>query len=145
MPLRKVIASFHSQGGKVAGEPVHLWLSFEGLDLLRLSGASDGWHLNVDGTPPQPVDMGESGEIVLVDASAKTVLEPMVGQTLRRMWLVKSPEGEMIGVRLDFGLPVKPIIVNWGDEIHVVDHYPPEVVREGGILEVGVKPVAGIV
>ena len=28
------------------------------------------------------------------------------------------------GVRFDLGKPVKPLVLNWGDELYVAEHYP---------------------
>jgi len=40
----------------------------------------------------------------------------------------------MIGVRFDFGLSFKPMILNWDDELHIADEYPSEM--EESITEV---------
>lgn len=120
------MASAHFFEGRLDGKPIDLWLSFEDLAPFRLAGASDGWRLEVDETPPEPVDMEKFGEIFLVDVSKKTMFEPMIGRRLKEVWLVESPSEETIGVRFDFGLPTRPIVINGDDELHVVADYPPE-------------------
>jgi hypothetical protein len=140
-PLRKVIASVHFFGGRLDDEPIHLWLSFEDLALFRLFGASDGWHLEVDRTLPEPTDMEESGEIVLVDVSNRTIFSQMIGRKLEGAWYVESPAGETIGIRFDFGLSLRPAVIIWGDELRIVDTYPPDAPREE-IVETRIRPVA---
>jgi hypothetical protein len=140
-PLRKVIASAHLFERKLDGEPIHLWLSFEDLALFRLFGASDGWHLGVDRILPEPTDMGESGEIILVDVSNKTTFGQMIGKELEGAWLAESPAGEIVGVRFDFGFSLRPIVINWGDELRIVDDYPPDA-RGEEIIEARIQPVA---
>ena len=138
--MRKVIASIHFFEGRCDDEPVELWLSFESLALFRLSGASDGWRLEVDETTPEPVDMEESGEIILGDMSNKTMFDSMVGRELKGVWIVESPAEEIIGVRFDFGLPTRPVVINWGDELRIAADYPSEVWEEG-ISEAAMQPV----
>lgn len=138
--LRKVIASVHLFEERLDDAPVHLWLSFEDLALIRLSGASNGWHLEIDKILPEPTDMEESGEIILVDLSNKTAFRRMVGEELKGAWFVESPAGEIIGSRFDFGLSLKPIVINWGDELCIVEDYPPDA-REEEIIETRIQSV----
>lgn len=140
-PLRKVIASVHLFQRELDNEPMHLWLSFGDLALFRFFGASDGWRLGVDRTLPEPVDMGESGDIILVDLSNKTPFAPLIGRELEGAWLAESPAGEITGVRFDFGCSLRPIVLNWGDELRIVDDYPPDA-GGGEIVEDRVRPVA---
>lgn len=139
-PLRKVIASVHFFEGRLNSEPVHVWLSFEGLTIFRLSGATDGWGVEIDEAIPEPVDMEESGEFLLADVSNKTEFGSMVGRELNGVWLVESPVEEIVGVRFDFGLPTGPVVFNWGDELRIADDYPSEVWEEGA-SEAAVQPV----
>lgn len=139
-PLRKVIASVHLFEEKLDDEPIHLWLSFDDLALFSLFGASDGWHLGVDRTLPEPTDLGESGEIILVDVSNKTPFRKAISRELKGAWLVESPAGEIIGVRFDFGSSLRPIVINWGDELRIVDDYPPDA-RGEEIMEARIQPV----
>lgn len=141
-PLRMVIASIHVfEGERQDEEPLQLWLSFEGAAPIRLSGASDGGRILADRTPPEPADMQESGEVILIDASRSTAFADVIGRKLEGAWLVESPPEEIIGLRFDFGLALKPVVFNWGDELHVVDDYPPDVWGEG-IWETRMRPVA---
>lgn len=140
-PLRKVIASVHLFERKLEDEPVHLWLSFEDFAVFRLFGVSDGWHVGADGTLPEPTDMGESGDIILVDVSNKTAFGKMIGRELKGAWLAESLAGGIVGVRFDFGFSLRPIVINWGDELRIVDDYPPDL-RRGEIIEARIQPVA---
>lgn len=141
-PLRKVIAAVHVfEGERKDEEPLHLWLSLEGSALIRLFGASDGEHLFADRKPPEPVDMQEYGEVILTDVSRSTAFGDVIGRKLEGAWLVESPPGEVVGLRFDFGLALRPVVFNRGDELYVVDDYPPDVWEEG-ISEVRVRPVA---
>jgi len=139
-PLRKVVASVQVFEEAILREaPLCLWLFFEGLPGLRLVGSSDGWHVETDETPPEPVDMGESGEIVVRDISRKSIFQQGLGRVLEGAWAIaSSPGGEIIGVRFDFGLPRKPIILNWGDELYIADTYPPDA-KEEELLEVPMR------
>lgn len=139
--LRRVIASVHFFGERFDNEPICLWLSFENLTLFRLFGASDGWHLGVDKAPPEPSDMEESGQVLVTDVSNKTVFEQMIGKELKGAWLIESPGGEIIGIRFDFGFSLRPIVINWGDELRIIDDYPPDAPIEE-IVESRIQPVA---
>jgi hypothetical protein len=89
---------------------------------------------------PEPVDLGESGEIILCDLSQRSIFGPCTGHALRAIWSVHSPlQGEMIGVRFDFGQAVQPLVLNWGDELYVAEHYPADA-REDEIQEVPLMP-----
>ena len=139
--LRKVVASVHIFGEeRLSDAPLCLWLFFESLPGVRLFGASDGWHMEADDTPPEPVDMGDSGEIVLRDISRKSIFRQVLEQALRGAWTVESArEGGVIGVRFDFGMPLKPLVLNWGDELYIGSKYPPDA-KEEELLEVPMQP-----
>lgn len=138
--LRKVVASTHLFEGKLDDAPINLWLFFEGLAPLRVFGVADGWRLSADRSPPEPFDMDESGEVVLSDVSVKTVLGAVIDKNLEGAWIVKSPEGEVVGIRFDFGLSSKPLILNRDDELLVLDEFPSDAGEE--ITETRVRPVA---
>jgi hypothetical protein len=64
--LRKVVASVHIWGDDGLNDaPLCLWFFFEALPALRLAGAPDGWSIQADEVCPEPIDLGESGEIIL--------------------------------------------------------------------------------
>ena len=125
-PLQRAVASVHGFEGRISNEPpLCLWLYFEGLSVIRLYGASDGEQLRVDHARPVAIDMGKYGELLLRDASKIPVVQQVLGNPLKGVWLVKSlPNDRIIGVRLDFGLAIKPIILNWGDELYVGEEFP---------------------
>ncbi|MBI3329037.1 MAG: hypothetical protein HYZ81_20325 [Nitrospinae bacterium] len=139
--LRKVVASIHVFTEETLNDaPLCLWLYFESLPGLRLFGSPDAWHIEGDETPPEPMDMGESGEIVLRDISGKSIFRQAIGKELKGAWTVESrPEGEVIGLRFDFGLPLKPIVLNWGDELYLADKYPSDA-KAAELLEVPMRP-----
>jgi len=140
--LRKIVGSMHRLGTEGRSDaPLCLWLFFETLPVFRLTGTSEGWGMQIDNTLPEPVDLGESGEIILCDISRSSIFGQGIGHALRAVWSVHSPpQGEMIGVRLDFGQSVKPLILNWGDELYVAEHYPADA-REDEIQEVPLTPL----
>ena len=143
-PLQKVIASVHLIDRETLSDvPLCLWLFFERVPGLRLRGSADGWHLEADEALPDPVDMGESGGIVLRDISRTSIFRQMLGKKLQGAWAVESaPEGEVVGMRFDFGLPITPIVLNWGDELYIGDTYPPDA-DEAELLEVPMWPAHG--
>jgi hypothetical protein len=136
--LMKVAASAHLFEGKLGDTPIDLWLFFEGMSPLRVFGESDGWRLSVDRKPPEPFDMDESGEVVVGDVSAKTPLGARIGESLEGAWLVES-SGEAVGIRLDFGRSAKPLIVNFDDELLILDAYPTE---DDAFEETRIRPIA---
>lgn len=135
--LQKVVASIYFFEEKMFNDSLMcLWLYFENLSVLHVFGSPDGWHIQVDNMLPEPIDMGESGEIVIRDISRKSIFQQMLGRTLQAVWTVDSPsERDIIGIRLDFGLPVKPLVLNWGDELHITTEYPHDAEAEE-LLEV---------
>jgi hypothetical protein len=139
--LRKIAASVHLFGLDGRNDaPLDLWFFFDTLPVFCLTGASDGWSIQIDDILPEPVDMGESGEIVLCDISRRSIFGKVVGKALRSVWSVQSPpQGEVIGVRFDFGAPVKPLVLNWGDELYVAEHYPDDA-RDDEFQEIPIMP-----
>jgi hypothetical protein len=140
--LRKIVASMHLFGLEGRSDaPLDLWFFFETLPVFHLTGASDGWSLQIDDILPEPVDMGESGEIVRCDISQRSIFGKVRGKALRSVWSVQSPpQGPVIGVRFDFGEPVKPLVLNWGDELYVAEHYPDNA-GDDELQEIPIMPV----
>lgn len=138
--LMKVAASAHLFEGEMDGAPINLWLFFEDLAPLRVFGAADGWRLSFDRILPEPFDMDESGEVVVSDVSAKTPLGAVIGRKLEGAWLMKY-SGAVVGIRFDFGLPSKPLILNHDDELLVLDDYPSDAGMED-IIETRIRPIA---
>ncbi len=136
--LMKLAASAHLFEGKLDDGPIELWLFFEGMSPLRVFGESDGWRLSGGRRPP--FDMDESGEIVVGDVSAKTPFGAAIGAELSGAWLVES-SGEAFGVRLDFGLPSRLLILHLDDELLVLEEYPSDAGTEE-FIETRVRPVA---
>ena len=125
--LRKIVASVHvfDTAALCCDVPLCLWLCFDRLPGVRLSGAADGWSIQADDTPPEPIDLEESGEIILRDVSRKSVFQRALGRDLQAAWSVQSaPTGDVIGIRFDFGQSITPCVLNWGDELYIAEHYP---------------------
>ena len=139
--LRKIVASVHVfDTAALCDVPVCLWLFFDTLPGLRLSGAADGWSIQADGTPPEPIDLEESGEIILCDLSRKSVFQRALGRVLQSAWSVhSSPTGEVIGIRFDFGQSITPCVLNWGDELYIAEHYPADA-KADELREVPIMP-----
>jgi hypothetical protein len=115
-------------------------LFFDTLPVLRLASAADGWSIQADDTPPEPIDLQESGEIILRDISRKSVFQRALGRALQSAWSVQSsPTGEAIGIRFDFGQSITPCVLNWGDELYIAEQYPADA-RKNELREVAIMP-----
>lgn len=139
--LRKIVAAIHVfDVAALCDTPLCLWLFFDTLPGLRLSGAADGWSIQADDTPPEPIDIEESGEIILRDMSRKSTFQRALGRTLHSAWLVQSsPSGEVIGIRFDFGQSITPCVLNWGDELYIAEQYPADA-KADELREVPIMP-----
>ena len=139
--LRKLVASVHVfDAAAPCDVPLCLWLFFDTLPGVRLSGAADGWSIQADDTPPEPIDLEESGEIILRDVSRKSVFQRALGRALQAAWSVQSfPTGEAIGIRFDFGQSITPCVLNWGDELYIAEHYPADA-QKNELREVAIMP-----
>jgi hypothetical protein len=47
---------------------------------------------------------------------------------------------DRVGVRFDFGEPVKPLVLNWGDELYVAEHYPDDA-GDDELQEIPIMPM----
>src|SRR5215831_2358381 len=139
--LRKIVASVHIFNAEALCDvPLCLWLFFDTLPAMRLSGAAGGWSLQADDVPPEPIDLEESGEIILRDVSHKSAFQSALGRALQSAWSVhSSPTGEVIGIRFDFGQSITPCVLNWGDELYVAEHYPADAIKDE-LQEVPIMP-----
>ncbi len=139
--LRKIVASVHVFGTVAPCDvPVYLWLFFDTLPGLRLSGAADGWSIQADDIPPEPIDLEESGEIILRDVSRKSPFQRALGRALQSAWSVhSSPTGEVIGIRFDFGQSITPCVLHWGDELYIAERYPADA-KEDELRDVPIMP-----
>jgi hypothetical protein len=139
--LRKIVASTHVFNTEALCDvPLCLWLFFDTLPGLRLSGAADGWSIHADNTPPESMDLGESGEIILRDVSRTSVFQRALGRELQSAWSVQSfPTGEVIGIHFDFGQSITLYVLNWGDELYIAEHYPADT-KEDELREVPIVP-----
>jgi len=123
--LKKVFASVHVFEKMMGGSSGSVWLFFDDMRPIRLSCASDGWHLQVDEVLPEPVDMGEAGEMVIRDRSQTTTFQDCLNRSLKKVWSIDFPvEGDTIGLRFDFGISYRPLVINWGDELFLSNYYP---------------------
>ena len=139
--LHKIVAAVHVfDPAAPCDAPLCLWLFFDTLPGVRLSGAADGWSIQADDTPPEPIDLEESGEIILRDVSRTSVFQRALGRALQAAWSVQSaPTGEVVGIRFDFGQSITPCVLNWGDELYVAEHYPADA-NQHELREVPLRP-----
>jgi hypothetical protein len=87
--------------------------------------------------------MGEAGEFVIRDLSNRTELRRGIGRELCSAFLVVPigwGVGEVLGVRLDFGSGVAPVIFEWDDELQVTHESPLDLGDDFPVLEKTVRP-----
>jgi hypothetical protein len=121
--LTAVSSSWHELEGHRSKEPVHLWLSVDGLGTLRLH-TLDGLVITRDAVSA-PYDLGEHGRVV-VEPSGPAPLMERVGEPIEAVSrLEQFPPGASVGVLLDF--PGGSVgIADLGDEL-VVASWPADV------------------
>jgi hypothetical protein len=98
--LMGVSSSWHEFEGRRCAQPVHVWLSFDGLGTLRLH-TLNGLVIG-SGDVYEPYDMGEHGRM-LVEESSPTSLVDRVGdhvETVSRLY--QAPPGATVGMVLHF-------------------------------------------
>lgn len=123
--LKAVYGTFHQFRDSVdMTSALGVWLLFEQRKPLHISGASDGETILTDSDDPQAFDMGESGRVVIVDISKRCCFDAAVGRELRRIDAIRDRRARLLGLRFDFGLDIRPIVINWGDELWVRSAYP---------------------
>ena len=124
--LSGCVAALHLFEESIDRSPVYLWLEFENLQAIRFSGSSDGNEVLADTQPPEPVDMEESGEIIIADLSNTPVISSNIGKQLVSVRLVGAATGHVIGVKLEFDSTEGFYVLNWGDEILIKEELPPD-------------------
>jgi hypothetical protein len=125
--LFNVFGSYYFKSHEFDETPLSIWLYFESISPIRFLGDSNGWNISLDEKEPEPIDMGEAGEICIRDLSQKPIFKSIIHQELKSVSTFDSPdEGNIIGFRLDFGVPGKLIILNWGDELYIGEKVPPD-------------------
>lgn len=134
--LSAVWGAIYVERQQIVDEPaLALWLQFDGQPLRGFKGAPDGEALLVIEEPPRPQDMGEAGEVIIRDLTARSAFARAAGSPLLGIWKLGSPGSRSPwGFRFDFGGLVKPMILNWGDQILVRLALPPDV-RDDGVTE----------
>lgn len=117
--FRGVWGAVHIEHQRVVDEPaIAVWLAFEGQPLRGFKGASNGEGILMINEAPRPQDMGEAGEVIIRDLTGRSPFARAVGKPVLAIWELSSTQTEITsGFRFDFGGIVKPIILNWGDEI----------------------------
>ena len=126
--LTAVWGEVHVEKGKPFDDsPLSLWLEFDGKKLKGFKGTPNGEGVTVVDEPPRPHDMGEAGEMIVRDLTLKSPFARAVGSSLRAVWELRTPESTSpIGFRFAFGGLIRPMILNWGDEIQVRMVLPPD-------------------
>lgn len=98
--LMSVSSSWHEFEGQRSTEPIHVWLSFDGLGTLQLHTVS-GLVITTD-NPYEPYDMAEHGRVI-VEPSGPAALTERVGERIEAVSrLNQSPPDMAVGVLLDF-------------------------------------------
>lgn len=127
--LEQVWGAVHFFDGQLSeGPPLFVWLKFREAPALQLSGSPDGATLVVGDKAPEPVDMGEAGEILIRDLSKTPPFDQALGNRLQAIWTIRSVEfSTTVGIRLGFGGFVAPVIGNFDDELFVATNVPVDV------------------
>lgn len=100
---------------------------------VRFHCSGDGETLMVDGHELCPRDLGEYGELRLVDLSKQKRFDTLIGTPLRQISYLKSYSGHYtIGFILEFDLGLL-VICNWGDELKVWGEVPKALFADEGI------------
>ncbi|MDB5096524.1 MAG: hypothetical protein JWM80_945 [Cyanobacteria bacterium RYN_339] len=124
-PLQAVLAEVYVDEGVLDEDPPGtIWLEFEGCNPVGLHGHGDGEGLELAGSLPGPIEIEDVGEWVVRDVSRHTDLAPAIGLVLQRVMILEGcglAPGEILGVRLDFGDGIAPVIYHWDDELEVSD------------------------
>lgn len=115
--LQKVIGDFHLFGMTLSATPNSVWMYFNDQEPIRISGASDGEHIQLDQVPASLIEMGKYGEMMVRDISTNSVFEFCIEKKLQGAWTIEAPQGHIIGVRFDFGEGHKPMVLNWGPRL----------------------------
>ena len=98
--LDGVSSSWHEFEGRRSAQPVHVWLSLDGLANLRLHTLNG--LVITPGDVDEPYDMEEYGRL-LVEESGPTALIERVGERVEAMSrLHQSPPGATVGIVLHF-------------------------------------------
>lgn len=126
--LTAVWGAVHVEKGKLLEDlPLALWLEFDGKSLKGFRGTPQGEGLTMVDEPPRPQDMAEAGEVIVRDLTLRSPFAPAVGKPLRAIWELSTTEDTTpLGFRFAFGGLVRPLVLNWGDQIQVRTGLPPD-------------------
>ena len=78
--------------------------------------------------------MQEAGEFVIRDVSGRTPLHRAIGKPIRAVYALEVI-GKLIGVRLDCGDSIAPVLFISGDELVISDEAPLVLAGEGPVIE----------
>jgi hypothetical protein len=138
--LTAVWVTVHVEEGELDERPLGIWLEFGGKHLIGFRGTPDGDGLTLVDEPPRPQDMGEAGEVIVRDLAPQSPFVRAVGLPLRAVWeLGTTGSTTPLGFRFDFGGLIRPMVLNWGDQIEMRLTLPPDARAE----EIHEVPVAG--
>ena len=125
--IDRVHVEAHAFKGVVdPGPPIRLYLRLSETEYVCIGCGADGESLYWDESLPEPVDMEESGEIVIADRTNQPPWFQVNSRTVESVAVMRSPEGGAIeGIKLEFGDGRRVLVVNNGDEFWIDDEYPP--------------------
>lgn len=123
--LLKAIGALHYFEGSFATVPEYLTLKFEGKGALTISCEADGERIQVNRELIEPIDMQESGEMVLCDLTRKSPFSKFFGKPVVQIFeLISINANKLIGLRLEFIHQSSLVVLNWGDELLISDQFP---------------------
>lgn len=126
--IRAILAERHFYQGE-GTETIEIWIDADGLDGLSLTGSPSGWGLVVGHIYPKSLDLGQYGEVRVLDLSD----ELGIGSSRRkveRVLAVQSDEStEPFGLALVFGPASILHVLNRDDELVLVEGEVPELAQ----------------
>lgn len=122
--LLRVFGPVHVFGERLYGAtPGAFWFEFEDYPAFGIKGCGHGEGLELDSVKPVPMDMGESGEIIVRDLARGNNLKLVEHQVLSGAWEIRSANDVQtaltLGIRLEFGPGPAPAILNLADELEL--------------------------
>jgi hypothetical protein len=120
--FQAVFSKHYNDSSGISEEPLEVWLSFAGLNPVSFFGKGTGEGLNIDLSPPIPLDTGKAGEYIIRDLTEKTPFKSCVNKVLVKTRILSLAEDcGIIGIYFDFENSDHPLISCWGDEIYFTD------------------------
>lgn len=121
--------------------PLHLVLNvIEPVNYQRIGGASDGDTILIDNKKLKPVNMQESGEVMVCDISNLDPWNKVIKKMINKVFLVGNKENQrFIGLGFGFENGVSIYVMNWGDEIKFFTKLPSSFFREENVALIKIE------